>query len=63
MIALLQINFKNNFAMHEKNAILYRKTFCIEKKNKRKNWSHFDLKTWVTGKTKILPGIPSNCQV
>ena len=23
-------------------------------------WSHFDLKSWVTGGTKIRPGIPSN---
>ena len=27
---------------------------CTEK------WTHFDLKRWVTGGTKIWPGIPSN---
>ena len=26
----------------------------------KKKWSHFDLKTWVTSETKILPVIPSN---
>ena len=26
----------------------------------KKKWSHFDLKSWVTGGTKIRPGIPSN---
>ena len=26
----------------------------------RKKWSHFDLKSRVTGGTKIRPGIPSN---
>ena len=25
----------------------------------KKKWSHFDLKCWVTGRTKIQPGIPS----
>ena len=25
-----------------------------------KKWSHFDLKSWVTGGNKIRPGIPSN---
>ena len=26
----------------------------------KKKWSHFDLKSWVTGGTKIRHGIPSN---
>ena len=26
----------------------------------KKKWSHFDLKSWVTGGSKIRPGIPSN---
>ena len=30
---------------------------CVHRKKK---WSHFDLKNWVTGGTKIRPGIPSN---
>ena len=30
---------------------------------KQKKWSHFDLKNWVTGGTKIRPGIPSNWRI
>ena len=26
---------------------------------RKKKWSHFDLKSWVTGGTKIQPGIPN----
>ena len=29
----------------------------------KKKWSHFDLKSWVTGVTKIRPGIPSNWRI
>ena len=29
----------------------------------KKKWSHFDLKRWVTGRTKIQPGIPSNWRI
>ena len=29
----------------------------------KKKWSHFDLKSWVTGKTKIRHGIPSNWKI
>ena len=29
----------------------------------KKKWSHFDLKSWVTGGTKIRPGIPSNWRI
>ena len=29
----------------------------------KKKWSHFDLKSWVTGGTKIWPGIPSNWRI
>ena len=29
----------------------------------RKKWSHFDLKSWVTGGTKIRSGIPSNWRI
>ena len=29
----------------------------------KKKWSHFDLKNWVTGGTKIWPGIPSNWRI
>ena len=28
-----------------------------------KKWSHFDLQSWVTGRTKIRSGIPSNCRI
>ena len=28
-----------------------------------KKWSHFDLKSWVTGETKIWPGIPSDWRI
>ena len=28
-----------------------------------KKWSHFDLKSWVTGGTKIWPGIPNNWRI
>ena len=28
-----------------------------------KKWGHFDLKSWVTGGTKIHPGIPSNWRI
>ena len=29
----------------------------------KEKWSHFDLKSWVTGGTKIRPGIPSNWRI
>ena len=29
----------------------------------KKKWSHFDLKSWVTGGTKIQSGIPSNWRI
>ena len=29
----------------------------------KKKWSHFDLNTWVSGGTKIRPGIPSNWRI
>ena len=29
----------------------------------KKKWNHFDLKIWVTGGTKIGPGIPSNWRI
>ena len=29
----------------------------------KQKWSHFDLKSWVTGRTIIRPGIPSNCRI
>ena len=29
----------------------------------KKKWSHFDQKSWVTGRTKIWPGIPSNWRI
>ena len=29
----------------------------------RKKWSHFDLKSWVTGGTQIRPGIPRNWRI
>ena len=32
-------------------------------KKKKKIWSHFDLKSWVTGGTKIRPGIPSTWRI
>ena len=28
-----------------------------------KKWGHFDLKSWVTGVTKIRHGIPSNWEI
>ena len=29
----------------------------------KKKWSHFDLKSWVTGGSKIRPGIPTNWRI
>ena len=29
----------------------------------KEKWSHFDLKSWVTGETIIRPGIPSNWRI
>ena len=47
---------------------LYVLMFYLESTNfdaisERKNGSNFDLKSWVTGGTKIRPGIPSNWKI
>ena len=35
----------------------------VPKNHWKKKWSYFDLKSWVTGGTKIRPGIPSNSRI
>ena len=41
-------------------ASYYKYVFLYNAHHWKKKWSHFDLKSWVTGGTKIRPGIPSN---
>ena len=36
------------------------KLFLSHFLHSKKKWSHFDLKSWVTGRTKVRPKIPSN---
>ena len=41
----------------------WKQTFYLHCIHRKKKWSHFDLKNWVTSGSKIWPGIPSNFRI
>ena len=61
---LVQLEFRVKTNFEDSLQIL----ICLSHKHlpfytERKKWSHFDLKNWVTGGTKIRPGNPSNWRI
>ena len=57
----LKIKFQNTVPSNftKRYNTITRQDFAARKDK----WSHFDLKSWVTGRNKIRPGIPSNWRI